>query len=87
MYNHHCYRKGRHNVIKRSKKKAGLSQSQLAELSGVNFRMLQYYEQGTKDINKAQLYTLLSICDTLNCGLGDLITDSEILELIDKLNL
>lgn len=73
--------------LKEVRKKAGLSQSQLAELSGVNFRMLQYYEQGTKDINKAQLYTLLSICDTLNCGLGDLITDSEILELIDKLNL
>ena len=40
--------------LKRIRQSNNLSQSQLAEKADVNFRMLQNYEQGFKDINKAQ---------------------------------
>ncbi|HKM03507.1 MAG TPA: helix-turn-helix transcriptional regulator, partial [Lachnospiraceae bacterium] len=36
------------------RKQRGLSQGQLSLLSGESIRMIQYYEQGKKDINKAQ---------------------------------
>lgn len=59
--------------LKLYRAKAGLSQSKLAELSGVNVRMIQYYEQGVKDINKAQTETLFKLTKTLNCTIEDLI--------------
>lgn len=59
--------------LKLYRAKAGLSQSKLAELSGVNVRMIQYYEQGVKDINKAQTETLFKLAKTLNCTIEDLI--------------
>lgn len=50
-----------------------LSQSQLAERSGVNLRTLQDYEQGRKDINKAQGLTLYKIAQALNTSVEDLL--------------
>ena len=61
---------------------AGLSQSQLATAAGVNVRMYQYYEQGTRDISKAQLSTLLRICKALDYKLSDIVTDAETSELL-----
>ena len=61
---------------------AGLSQSQLATAAGVNVRMSQYYKQGTRDISKAQLSTLLRICKALDCKLSDIVTDAETSELL-----
>ena len=50
-----------------------ISQSKLAELSGVNIRMIQHYEQGVKDINKAQAVTVYKLARALNCTVEDLI--------------
>lgn len=59
--------------LKLYRAKAGLSQSKLAELSKVNVRMIQYYEQGAKDINKAQADTILALAKVLNCKMEDLL--------------
>lgn len=61
---------------------AGLSQSQLAAAAGLNVRMIQYYEQGAKDLNAAKLQTLLKLCNALNCTLSGIITDPDTLELL-----
>jgi transcriptional regulator with XRE-family HTH domain len=53
--------------LKRIREDKKISQSQLAELSGVNLRTLQYYEQGYKDINKAQGITLYKLAQALDC--------------------
>lgn len=50
-----------------------MSQSKLAEVSGVNLRTLQYYEQGYKDINKAQGITLLKLSQALECTIEELL--------------
>ena len=51
----------------------GLSQSQLADKSEVNRSMIQFYEQGVKDINKAQVGTVKKIAEALGCSIEDLI--------------
>lgn len=60
-------------MLKDYRIKKGLSQSQLAAASGVNVRMIQYYEQGAKDINKASAETLYKLSEALGCRMEDLI--------------
>lgn len=69
-------------AIRALREKAGISQEQLAEAAGVNVRMYQKYEQGDRDISKAQLSTLLRICKALSCKLSDIVTDAETSELL-----
>ena len=61
---------------------AGLSQSQLAEETGISVRMIQKYEQGAKDLNGAKLFTLLKLCLALKCRLSDIVTEPEVIELL-----
>lgn len=50
-----------------------LTQKQLSEKSGVNLRMVQKYENGEKDINKAQAITLYQLAQALDCTIEDLL--------------
>ena len=50
-----------------------MSQSELAEKSGVSLRTIQAYEQGYKDINKAQVITVLQLAEALECDVYDII--------------
>ena len=50
-----------------------LSQSELAEKSGVSLRTIQAYEQGYKDINKAQVVTVLQLAEALECDVYEII--------------
>lgn len=59
--------------LKTIRREAGLSQSKLAEASGVNIRMIQYYEQGVKDINAAGALTVYKLAQALNCKVEDLL--------------
>lgn len=59
--------------LSRARQKAGLSQSELACLSGVPVRTLQQYEQRQKDINRAQAQYLISLSRVLCCNPEDLL--------------
>lgn len=72
----------RNDNLKERRQAAGLSQFQLAKLAGVGVRVYQNYEQGVRDVSKAQLSTLLRICNALNCKLSDIVTDEETAELL-----
>ena len=61
------------NNIKKIRTERGYSQSKLSELSGVNLRMIQHYEQGVKDINSAQAITIYNLAQALNCNMEDLL--------------
>lgn len=63
---------------------SGMSQGQLAKASGVNVRMIQFYEQGRKDINGARLGTLLQLSAVLDCSVSDLLTDPALIDLLKK---
>ena len=67
--------------LKNLRLQTGLSQSQLAEKSGVNFRMIQHYEQGEKPIDKAQIGTVLRLAAALGCGVGDILETAELIDL------
>lgn len=55
------------------RKKAGLTQTQLAEKANVNLRTLQQYELGAKSINKASYQTVLALCNALGCEATDIL--------------
>ena len=59
--------------LKRIREEQGLSQSQLAEASGVSIRNIQYYEQRYRDINKAQAITVYQIAMALGCNPEDIL--------------
>lgn len=61
------------NNLKRIREEKGITQAQLAEASGVSLRMIQYYEQGYKDINKVQGVTLHKIAQALDCTIEDIL--------------
>lgn len=61
------------NNLKRIRKANCLLQADLSDKSGVNLRMIQKYENGEKDINKAQALTLYKISKVLNCNIEDLL--------------
>lgn len=54
-----------------------LTQKMLSEKSGVNIRMIQHYEQGVKDINKAQAITVYRLAQALGCTVEDLLDRTE----------
>lgn len=74
-------------MLKEIRQKYGLTQIQLAEKSGVNLRMLQYYEQGVKDINGARLSTLANLAIALECPISDILSDQELIDTIKKATL
>ena len=59
--------------LKHCREKKGLSQSQLAKQSGVSLRVIQAYEQGYKDINKAQVITALQLAEALECDVKEIL--------------
>lgn len=58
--------------LQRMRRIAGYSQRLLSEKSGVSLRMIQQYEQGAKDINKATGTNLLALARTLGCRMEEL---------------
>ena len=59
--------------LKKIRESVGLSQNKLATLSGVYNSMIQHYEQGVKDINKAQVGTVYKLAKALKVNIEDLI--------------
>ena len=54
-----------------------LSQNELAELSGVNKRSIQLYEQRVNDIDKAQVHSLFKMSRVLGCTIEDLLENPQ----------
>ena len=59
--------------LQKIRKNCGYSQSELANYSGVNKRMIQQYETRAKDINKAAGVTLSALSKVLECKIEDLL--------------
>lgn len=65
-------------TLQEQRKKAKLSQSELAAVSGVKLRTIQQYENQQRDINNAKLDTLCTLALALNCTLFDLLNDDQL---------
>ena len=56
------------SILKTIRKQINITQSKLAELSGVSLRMIQAYEQGDQDIRKAEAQTVFALAKALGCS-------------------
>ena len=73
--------------LKKLRERRGLTQRQLAEKSGVNYRSLQDYEQGHKKLGVAGGDTLLRLSCALGCSVEELlwdVSDAESSELMPQ---
>ena len=62
------YNKRKNNTnLKALRLDAGLSQSELAEISDIPVRTIQQYEQNQKNINAAKAETVVKLAKALNC--------------------
>jgi transcriptional regulator with XRE-family HTH domain len=61
------------NKLKDLRLKKKMSQSQLAEKSGVNYRTLQFYEQNARELSHAHCNTVIKLAEALDCQVADLI--------------
>ena len=61
--------------LKLIRQRRGMSQSDLAEKSGVKLRSIQLYEQRVNNIDKAQAHTLFRLAYALGCRIEDLLED------------
>lgn len=61
------------NRLKATREERGLSQAQLAERAGVSVRMIQHYEQGFKDLERAQVRTVYRLAKALRTTVEKLI--------------
>jgi transcriptional regulator with XRE-family HTH domain len=59
--------------LKYRREDAGLSQAELSAQSGVSLRSIQMYEQGQRDINRAEVVTVLRMAEALKCDIRDII--------------
>lgn len=68
-----CCRSQKESKLKKRRENRGLSQSELAKLSGVSLRSIQMYEQKVNDIDKAQAQTLYKLSRVIGCEIEDLL--------------
>ena len=61
------------NALKEMRLKRGLSQSELSKKSKIPLRSIKAYEQGSRDLLKAQAETLYILARTLDCTMEDLL--------------
>lgn len=59
--------------LKLQRERMGLSQSQLADMSGINIKTIQAFEQRQKDIKSAKFDTLQKLSSVLGCEIVDLL--------------
>ena len=59
--------------LKTIRENRGLSQTELAKLSGVNLRSIQMYEQKINEIDKAQAKTVYKLSRVLGCTVEELL--------------
>ena len=63
--------------LKAIRENRGISQAELAKLSGVKLRSIQMYEQKVNDIDKAQAGTVYKLSRVLGCMIEDLLENPE----------
>lgn len=59
--------------LKSTRRRCGLTQEELAELSEVSLNTIRAYERKAKDINKAQADIVLRLARTLKCDIKDIL--------------
>lgn len=64
--------------LKQKRIEAGLTQQSLADAAGINKRSYERLEQGHRLIDDCSLDTILKVCITLKCDMGDILENTEL---------
>ena len=75
---------GRGTKLRIVRVRRGLSQSELAEASGVPKTTIQRFEQEPNKIDGTKIRTLCGLCEALDCKVTDIIEDDELIERFNK---
>lgn len=70
--------------LKEVRSKAGLSQSALANLSGVKVRTIQEYEYGRQIVDTAKLSIIVALAEAMQVPFYELLEDSELAQLVKE---
>lgn len=70
-------------ALKEMRKKAGLTQRELATLVNISFKTVEKYESSAGSVDSARLETLCRLAITLKCSIADII-ESEQLKILFK---
>ncbi len=76
--NRRYHETGMDTRLKIIRENRGVSQAELANLSGVKLRSIQMYEQKVNDIDKAQAGTVYKLSRVLGCTVEDLLENPEL---------
>lgn len=60
-------------TLKERRIKRGLTQSELAQKTGLSIRLIQKYEQNAQDLNKVYAITIYKLAKALSCSYEDLL--------------
>ena len=71
-------------MLKEIRELKGLSRKEVSEISGINFRSLQDYEQGHKNIASAKGETLYRLSLTLGCTMEELIQGEFVMDKVSQ---
>lgn len=73
--------------LQKKRLEAGLSQSRLATVSGVNIRTIQAYEAGKRNINGADIKVIYKLASCLKCNVLDILNyDAELYQLLKEVH-
>lgn len=65
-------------MLVQKRRKKGLSQSQLADITGISLRTLQAYESETRDINKAAAENVYLLAQALDTSMEEILCTERI---------
>ena len=71
-------------MLKEERRKKGMSQMELSVKADVSFRMIQKYEQGDRDINNANLFTLCKLSIALQVPIWKIVSDKDLIRALRK---
>ena len=60
--------------LKLQRKRCGLTQKELAGLSGISLRAVQSYEQGTRSLSGASIELVQALCRVLGCSEAEILS-------------
>lgn len=74
-------------MLQELRKAKGLSQSQLANATGISYRSIQQWEIGARNINNASVTNIVKLANALDCRITELLTDEDLIKQCEKVTL
>lgn len=68
--------------FKKVREEKGISQGNLAKITGISTGTIKAYDQGYRDINEAKIKTVAELSNALDCGITDILEDEKLIKKI-----